>query len=257
MKKVATLMLFVATFSLLSCTTSTGKARNNLQNKNLKGAVKFLTEKTFLEKNPKSKRNETQKLLTTTVSLFNPNGNVTEEKHYDLRNNLTEKVVFRYDAQNHIIDESHYSSNGICKNRFTYHYNNQGNPNEKDCTYPANWKNKLKFIFRYNRKGYLVRDGWCLANNQFGVMSVYLHDANGFLTEREINDPTDHLWRRYIYKYDSQGNTTEINNYKSDGTVNGRFTYSYTFDKIGNWVSQITYIDNTKKSTINRKIEYY
>jgi hypothetical protein len=244
-------------FGLFSCTTSTEKAKNDLQNKNLRGTVKSITEKTFLERNTQSKKSETQKLLTTTISSFDRDGNVTEEKYCEPQNTLVEKVVFRHNNQNHIIDESHYNSNGTCKNRFTYRYNKQGNPIEKDCVYPANCKNTPKFIFRYDHKGYLVEDGFYPRDSQYGIKSVYLHDATGFLTERDIYDQTNHLWGKYIYQYDSKGNMSKAFNYKGNKILNEKFTYGYLYDPKGNWTNQVLSINGTKESTTNRTIEYY
>ncbi len=48
----------------------------------------------------------------------------------------------------------------------------------------------------------------------------------------------------------------EENNYNSEGSLDGKETYKYDYDKQGNWVKRIGF-DGSTESITEREYEYY
>ena len=51
--------------------------------------------------------------------------------------------------------------------------------------------------------------------------------------------------------YDSNGNEIEENGYKSNGDLAWKYIWKYTYDKHGNWIEKITFIQKEETSTVS------
>ena len=58
-------------------------------------------------------------------------------------------------------------------------------------------------------------------------------------------------------KYDEYGNQVEWCVNDSDGILIYQFTYKYEYDKNGNWIKSIEFINTIPYKIIEREIEYF
>lgn len=232
----------------------------NLKSHNLQGKVKSLEEKLVSQKNNNDIENFTTK--------FDENGNITD------------KTIFSNDR----------------KNQTLYFYNNQ-NKTEK-ITFKAWQKDVLNqdiiVTFRYQKdsvfvnseiaKGYEKESKNFIMIYENGLLKKK-HSKNKEETEEIIFNYDDHQnvisetkykngeldkEEKFNYEYHDNGNiskkTTHYLNSISEETFfpnaliksDEYFTYGYTYDSTGNWITMKTSTKNNKPSSeYKRTIEYY
>jgi hypothetical protein len=269
----------------VTCSNQTSKKNttNDWKENGLKGKVK--SAKMFKYDNIDSlgriNPNCEKKLCLN--KLFNKEGKVIliefhikhdfEEKYkYDNNGNLIEKI-----GTNQTSDTFQY--------QFTYKYDNNGRKIEGSL-YLAKGINAYNYKYKYDKKNNLVEE---LRYDTKGILSgkeCYKYDENSNKIESDKYGSDTILINKCTAKYDSVGNkieyydyspndsTSHKDNYKYDSNKNiierKRLklnsnpnnapiveVYKYEFDKIGNWVKQITYINNKPKFIQVREIEYY
>ena len=219
-----TLMLLVFSYSYSAIMLET-----DWKDKELKGKVKSMTETTY-NYGYSGKDNEVNKKKT----IFNENGYIIEELHYDKNRKEPYSYKKRYNDKGLLI-ESH-------EHTYTYEYDKNGNlvqiKRPKNITYGGierttyNKARKIIGTQTYNQNQY----------DEVGVKitgdSNYLKDKNGKLYQ-SLSD--------YSYIYDKKGRLQEIrDNIFSSGTIK----YSYETEdglyvKIAELVTQkfVTYYD--------------
>ena len=219
-----TLMLLVFSYSYSAIMPET-----DWKDKELKGKVKSMTETTY-NYGYSGKDNEVKKKKT----IFNENGYIIEELHYDKNRKEPYSYKKRYNDKGLLI-ESH-------EHTYTYEYDKNGNlvqiKRPKNITYGGierttyNKARKIIGTQTYNQNQY----------DEVGVKitgdSNYLKDKNGKLYQ-SLSD--------YSYIYDKKGRLQEIrDNIFSSGTIK----YSYETEdglyvKIAELVTQkfVTYYD--------------
>lgn len=150
---------------------------------------------------------------------------------YDELGELTRKK--RYSGEGVLVQDSWYENGQLAKFR---QYNFDGGLTA--YTYNENGQSISK---SYNRDGRPVRIS---TNDEFGSKTKYY----------DYQDGTKHLSQ--VYKYNNQGTTHKTISYGSDGTVE-KTTYDYEYDKQGNWIRKIQFVNEKAKSITVREIEYY
>jgi hypothetical protein len=88
-----------------------------------------------------------------------------------------------------------------------------------------------------------------------------VYDDRGFLIEKidfMNRDEADRRIRsRIVYKYDEQGNMTELYQYDSEGKLTGKTIYKYKLDAHGNWTEQIPLFSERTLSSGERVDGHY
>lgn len=82
---------------------------------------------------------------------------------------------------------------------------------------------------------------------------TYKYDEKGFLIE-EISDFLKTSKKKYTY--DDNGNILKVKEYSSKGVLNREETYEYKFDKTGNWIEKIYFINGKPDFIEEREIVY-
>jgi len=85
---------------------------------------------------------------------------------------------------------------------------------------------------------------------------VLRYDTAGLLTE-EIAFYVGQFDYHKLYYYDSKSNCIKEETYFEDGEIIETCTYTYTFDKQGNWLTKIEKIDGEEIENETRIITYY
>ena len=68
------------------------------------------------------------------------------------------------------------------------------------------------------------------------------YDSNDNRTEELKCFPNDNLDKRYVYKYNSNGDLTLYRYYNVDGSIAWSNKWKYKYDKAGNWISKTLFL---------------
>ena len=214
------LMLLVFSYSYSAIMPET-----DWKDKELKGKVKSMTETTY-----KYEDNEVKKKKT----IFNENGYIVEELHYDKNRKEPYSYKKRYNDKG-LLGESH-------EHTYTYEYDKNGNlvqiKRPKNSAYGG-----LKRT-TYNKAGKIIRTQ-TFTQNQYDKAGVKITDDSNYLKDK--NGELYQSLTDYSYIYNKDGKLQEIrDNVFSSGTIK----YSYEFEdglyvKIAELVTQkfVTYYD--------------
>ena len=151
--------------------------------------------------------------------------------------------------------------------------------------YPYTYTTYDYILAKYNSNGYITeriysdrRDGGTFIqtnvieyNNKYNAIKIYSEDSlthengkdvwnvvikyndNGQATEESYYRSDESLDRKYTYKYDEKGNKIEDNRYYSDGNLYNKYIYKY--DDKGNKIETSEYYSN--ESLSNKYIYKY
>ena len=195
------------------------------KDKELKGKVKSMTEITY-----KYEDNEVKKKKT----IFNENGYIIEELHYDKNRKEPYSYKKRYNDKGLLI-ESH-------EHTYTYEYDKNGNLVQTKRTKNETYKTLEKII--YNKEGRIIRTQ-TYTQNQYDKTKIKITDDSNYFKDK--NGDLYQSLGDYSYIYDKKGRLQETrDNTSSSGTIK----YSYEFEdglyvKIAELVTQkfVTYYD--------------
>ncbi len=184
-----------------------------------------------------TKGNVIEKIIMGGKYLFkyDEKGNKIEENNYDVNDSLNSKLKYKYDNKGNVIEINGYDSYGWLSSKVTYKYDNKGNVIELNQYQPDPVSKGLDYknILKYDSKGYII--------------------------EKDRFNSHGNFYLKYTFKYDNKGNVIERNTYDySYGSYYSKNTYKYTFDKIGNWITETDFnLKGSKYLIIEREIEYY
>ena len=217
-------MLLVFSYSYSSIMPET-----DWKDKELKGKVKSMTETTY-NYGYSGKDNEVNKKKT----IFNQNGYIVEELHYDKNRKEPYSYKKRYNDKGLLV-ESH-------EHTYTYEYDKNGNLVQTKRTKNETYKTLEKII--YNKEGKIIRTQ-TYTQNQYDKAKIKITDDSNYFKgkDRELYQSLSD----YSYIYDKKGRLQETrDNIFSSGTIK----YSYEFEdglyvKIAELVTQkfVTYYD--------------
>ena len=218
------LMLLVFSYSYSSIMPET-----DWKDKELKGKVKSMTETTY-NYGYSGKDNEVNKKKT----IFNQNGYIVEELHYDKNRKEPYSYKKRYNDKGLLV-ESH-------EHTYTYEYDKNGNLVQTKRTKNETYKTLEKII--YNKEGKIIRTQ-TYTQNQYDKTKIKITDDSNYFKgkDRELYQSLSD----YSYIYDKKGRLQETrDNIFSSGTIK----YSYKTEdglyvKIAELVTQkfVTYYD--------------
>ena len=174
------------------------------KDKELKGKVKSMTETTY-----KYEDNEVKKKKT----IFNENGYIIEELHYDKNRKEPYSYKKRYNDKGLLI-ESH-------EHTYTYEYDKNGNLAQTKRTKNGTYRTLEKTI--YNKAGKIIRTQ-TFTQNQYDKAGVKITDDSNYLKDK--NGELYQSLTDYSYIYNKDGKLQEIrDNIFSSGT------FEYTYEK--------------------------
>ncbi|WP_338968568.1 hypothetical protein LDJ99_10040 [Fusobacterium nucleatum] len=228
-----TLMLLV-----FSCSFSAIMPETDWKKKDLKGKVKTMTETTY-----KYEDNEVKKKKT----IFNENGYIIEELHYDKNRKEPYSYKKRYNDKGLLV-ESH-------EHTYTYEYDKNGNlvqiKRPKNSAYGGLERTT------YNKAGKIIRTQ-TFTQNQYDKAGVKITDDSNYLKDK--NGELYQSLTDYSYIYNKDGKLQEIrDNVFSSGTI--KYSYEYEdglYVKIAELVTQkfVTYYDKAGNEVKYKWITY-
>jgi hypothetical protein len=163
----------------------------------------------------------------TEVVFHNPNGGLVSLLVCDYDDNGKEigcvytsaqglitkqKSVPVYDHTGNKADESWFYEDGTLSRKYTYKFHPDGRLLEQ-------------LIYKYADDGSLEEKRISIYSEEGNIVETSCLDESGQFLEGQTR-----------YKYDAQGNETEVASYNPNGDLYSTTSYSYTLDSSGNWI---------------------
>lgn len=249
--------------------------KNTLQENNLKGNVKSVTETEYGTVDVSGKIEKESDMTGSIVSTYNRSGNIIEQKIVDSKGVMGFKTVYEY--QNNLkTREISYNSKNKVTERWVATYNDKGEINEAYRVFEG--RNIEKVINTYDHKGNLLEETWylndfvyykrtytysdnhktveiksfdSLGNNTTKEIAKY--NAQGILLEESKSNIKDSSREKTVCVYNEKEQLTEEQNYNSKNIMENKTVYVY--DDKGNVIEENWY-DNKNKFTTRIKNTY-
>jgi hypothetical protein len=217
---------------------------------------------------------------------YTEEGYVAERKEINLQGEVTSHKKFTYDQNNSMNAAIYYADGLAYVTRDSNVYDDQGlRLAVYSCDEPCTGF-QMTNRYTYDDYGYLVWDEFNLDDSIDCGRNFYVNYPDGRPQEiRTYYNCQDSVYSARKYTYDDKGNISEESLCRQDGKTDlteahmyneqGHhtqmvvtlymtepaprmvFTYEYVYDKYGNWIQKIEYLDGVPKYIIERKITYY
>jgi len=180
-------------------------------------------------------------------------GKVIEEFKYDSENKLIKKTINNYNEKGNLINSDYYNSNMILKSKKIVKYDDISNINVISNYNSDNiLKNKQQFKYKDNK----IIESQYFIGDKIDEIWTYKYDKEDNVIEKSLfcncilESEPDLTWK---FQYDKYGNEILWDQDYED-IVN---TYTYKYDKNGNWTEKISFEKSVPDMLYERRIEYY
>lgn len=223
---------------------------------------------------------------------FDDNGNLIERAYYtkdgarfkNIDGTTESKITFKYDNKNNLIERAGYRfswKNGdILENKCIYKYDDKGNQieenkysykntlktttdnkgNKKVSGKLESQKTESKITFKYDDRKNIIEQIYYLPNPKetfsLSYKITFKYDNKGYMIEKSVFNSSEKLGIKIVWKYDDKGNIIEYNEYNADNLISTQ-TYTFDYDKTGNWIKKNEAKNGESIKTIEREIKYY
>jgi hypothetical protein len=285
-------ILFVA---LIAQSCSNEKIENDWTADNLQGKVMSHSEYIYIAKERFGNIEKGERILSRVFRGFieyigsnqrkyAENGNKIEENWYKLDGSLDMKKTYKYAENGNKIEENWYKLDGSLDKKKTYKYAENGNRTEEN-SYEADGSLSYKYgdapkTYKYDEKGNKIETNIYRSDGSFRHKDKYKYDEKGYKIERYYSNSDGRVvlvstskydkkgnkiecngcgWEAEdeTYKYDEKGNIIEYKGIFDNGFLLFKKSYEYEFDKRGNWIKQIEFLDGIPTYILERQYEYY
>ena len=259
------LVLFVA---LIAQSCSNEKIENDWTRDNLQGKVMSYSEFSYEAKERFGNIEKGERILIRwyrdlghlplcNQGKYAENGNRTEENWYKLDGSLDKKKTYEYGEKGNRIEENMYNSDGSLDSKKTYEYDEKGNRIEENW-YKLDGSLSHKRKYNYDEKGYKIELYVYRSDGRAELVETYKYDKKGNKIEC-IGCGWDMTATGYneTHKYDEKGNIIEYKGILDNGFLHFKQSYEYEFDKQGNWIKQIEFLDGIPTYILERQYGYY
>lgn len=205
--------------------------RSDADIKRLKGKVQAVTETVYPGGN-------TNKFSLKNTFKFDKNGNRLELINYKPDGSLNSNIRSAYDSEGKVVSEETILANGTVDFKSVIKTDDKGNRVEQDdIKQNAKGSNlfNFKYTFRYDAEAREIERLGHRGNGNFFLKYTFNYDAKGNRTEWLQLTQTNQIIGKVTYKYDENNNIIEETKFKGDGTQTETSTFTYEFDKKGNW----------------------
>ena len=195
-------------------------------------------------------------LLEKTITKLNSVGNPTQSIVINSQGKIQEKNTYQYDEKNRLLKQSGYDAKGKLSERSYYTYHNDVLNQYLSFSEFENKKILYKYDANKNPIEMMIYDS---KTNAFLEKITQKFDVQKNIVETTNWDEKNVLKSITAYKYDEKGNQIEYIVLDSNKNIQDSYTFSYQYDKQGNWIAQTVYRDKEKQmeSRTERIIEYY
>lgn len=166
-------------------------------------------------------------------TLYDENGNKTEDYLVDEKGNITSREVYKYNNENKVVEQSELMNPNRVWNRQVYKYDSLGYTNLWEW-YDQNGQVTSRIKRRCDKDNNLLE-----------------------LTEFQMKDGKMKFQYRTTLKYDEHNNQTEVNYFNEKGDLLSHQTFCYKYDDHGNWIECTGCSQKYPSKKIVRKIVYF
>ncbi len=239
------------------------KGSKDLIQDNLNGKIKMITESNF---KVVSKFGEYKKgdVLSTQVTKYNEKGNKTEEEYSDYENNIQNRHLLEYNANNYILTSTNYNPDNTIASKIIIKYNDKSRIVEMS-SYNRDGllatKSKLSYdnatfknyeLTQYSPDGTLNakysgkldnnnnQTEWCTYEGTgiINMKEIFVYDSASRLLEKRVYQQGQKYLGKTIFEYDTIGKSTVQSEYDSSGVIMQKYSSKYDNNKqLIEWVS--------------------
>lgn len=227
--------------------------RSDAANQRLKARVQMMTELAYPGEN-------TKKFTLKNVFKYDKNGNRLELLNYRPDGGLNSTVRSAYDSAGKVVSEETILGDGSIDTKTVIKTDENGNRVEQNDLKQTTKGNKLfnrRYLYRYDAQAHMTEWLAYQGNGNFSFKYTFNYDANGNRTEWLQLTQTNQLIGKVEYKYDDKNNIIEETKYKGDGTLTEKATFTYEFDKKGNWIRQKKVVNGAVVEVRERQYKYF
>jgi PBP1b-binding outer membrane lipoprotein LpoB len=225
--------------------------RSDVAVQGLKGKVEVMSESILPGDGSK-------KMVSKNVFKYDANGNMVELSNYKADGKVTSTIRSTYEASGKLIKEETILGDGTVDLVSAIKTDAKGNKIEQEDVRPmGNIIFNYKYYYKYDEKGQLTERIAYRGNGTFLFKYVFKYDDNGNRIEWIQQGQDSSVVGKVIYKYNEKNNLAEQTEYKGDGSVKAIYTYSYEFDKKGNWLRRKKMQDGKVVEIKERDVKYY
>ncbi len=192
--------------------------KNSLQENNLKGTVKTIEETEYGTIDEAGKIEKETNSSGSTISTYNRNGNITEQKVVDSKGIMGFKTCFEYENKLKTKENSFNSKNKVTE-RWVATYNEKGKIKEAYRVFEG--KNIEKVINTYDNKGNILEEIWYM-NDVISSKKVYIYSEGNKTIEIKSLDSLGKLMTKEISTYNAQGILLEENKFNYKDSLRGK-----------------------------------
>ena len=220
---------------------------------NLKGAVRRVCETVYVPVDEHDKVElEGLAFASMKEDFYSRSGRLTKLKSYDFKGNGTHTRRLKYDENGKVILSDHTKW-------IELQYDEKGNEIEEryisDTITHAYYGRQ---IYKYDTSGNMIDRVWYGNKDSLHIHNLYAYDSlNNRIWEGWFNGTGD-LFMEVACKY----NGNDMLQYDCHCVDNwpepcDSYTFTYEYDRAGNWLKKTTYGKGKKVGIVIREIEYY
>lgn len=226
--------------------------RSDAAAQRIKGAVQTMTESVYSGDNTKT-------LILRNVFKYDKEGNRLELSNYKTDGSLVSTIKSSYDSSNKVVAEETVLASGVVDSKSEIKTDENGNRVEQYDIKQGGAGSlfNYKYIYKYDAQAHLIERVGYRGNGSFFFKYNFNYDNNGNRTEWLQLTQSNQIIGRVTYKYDDKNNIIEEAKYEGNGTLSETSTYTYEFDKKGNWTKQKKIRNGAVIETRIREYKYY
>ncbi|WP_338410075.1 hypothetical protein [uncultured Flavobacterium sp.] len=200
---------------------------------------------------------------------------------FNSRDNITDKISYKYNTFNQLVEELYYRDKPNFQSRLAYEYN-ENSDKKTEASYDKNNDLVWKTNFEYNLNNDLISAKTFNPNGVISFEEAKDFDQKNRLITKKTYDSFENSNTKEVIEYDEKNNITKTIFYKNEVVISqSNYEYdihnnltlyliidatnieiyrkeaSYTYDDQANWVSKTTTLNKNLELFTSRKIEYY
>lgn len=216
----------------------------------LKGKVQVVSESIF-------SAGKTKTLANRNVFKYDDDGNRLELTSYGRDGKIMSNLKSTY-VNGNIVKEETILADGTVDVIAEIKTDSKGNRIEEKQT-KSNAVSPLfnyTHYYKYDEKAQLLERTVLRGNGALMYKYMFKYDDNGNRIEWIQIGPTNLMVGRVTYKFDDKNNLIEEQTFDGNNTPKSTFTYTYEFDKKGNWTRRTKLENNIEVEIKERKYDY-
>ena len=192
------------------------------------------------------------KILTQTNTFeYDSLGRIKNELY--MKGDINLRIIYMHDSKNRVQQKLQFNLGNELKTTDNFTYDERNNLILQESIYPGG---KDSVVYTYNAKNQLTKTVWFDETRKIVERTVYeyIEGKVSYQKWEDFEEGKPDGTVEYLYE---KGNEKSVVDIDADGTIAGKETHSYSYDKQGNWIRKVTIIDDEEIFIIERKIEYY